>query len=126
MKILRVFVVILVLGICFYNSFSPIHIFINKQTTANNLLPVQGSKEEKADGPDILMRYQMEIRTKYGRTSPDYNPNYKFRELGKALKLISRNSASLRQSGSILNPVWKERGPSNVPGRTRGAVGRSP
>ena len=122
MKILRVFSVISVLVICFYNSISPIYIFRSKQISESNLLPITKSKERKADGPGILMRYQMEIRTKYGHLKPDYQPNYKFRELDKALKLKSRNSAALRQTGSILNPIWKERGPSNVPGRVRGLL----
>ncbi len=92
------------------------------QATGSDLMSITKSGESKADGPDLFMKYQMEIRTKYGHQKPDYKPNYKFRELDKALKLKSRNSATLRQTGSVLNLVWKERGPSNVPGRTRGLL----
>lgn len=67
----------------------------------------------KSDGPDHYARFQYAIRTREGHSGPEYASNYKLDELEKAkdrLKLHNKRVAALE---------WIERGPANVPGRTR-------
>ena len=70
---------------------------------------------EKADSPDEYVKFHKLIRTKYGETAPTYGTNNKLIELEKAKSRLAKNSANQRRAG--LN--WTERGPGNVPGRTR-------
>ncbi len=69
----------------------------------------------KPEAPDEFVRYHREIRTRESENAPDYPPNYKIAALRQALQAVSLNKASA--------PLpWIERGPGNVPGRTRGLI----
>ncbi len=72
----------------------------------------------KLDAPDKFQEFQKGIRTRAGKSAPDYKPNYRFNELNKAVK-SAQKSRSARTEDVI---EFTERGPSNVPGRTRGLL----
>lgn len=81
---------------------------------------IKSSEERKfnfLDNPDKIAQYHYLIRNReteiVGRT---YQANYKLKEL-KKLRRISGNNASRTNAIS-----WVERGPGNVPGRTRGLL----
>lgn len=74
----------------------------------------------KYDGPGKFAEFDHQIRTKEGAENPDYPINYKLTELNKAYRHSLRVNNILKND---IDPVvlnWKERGPANVPGRTRG------
>ncbi len=76
---------------------------------------------EKVSGPEQFRRYHRGIRTREGKTQPDYQPGFLVRELHKARAEAARKSAAYRTlSNDVLE--WRERGPANVPGRTRGLI----
>jgi hypothetical protein len=75
-------------------------------------------EKHKFDEPDKFLEYHAGIRTADGETAPSYEPGYKWLELENA-KLQSarkRSSGRIKSNGII---EFKERGPGNVPGRTR-------
>ncbi|MTI31636.1 T9SS type A sorting domain-containing protein, partial [Xanthovirga aplysinae] len=84
----------------------------------------------KYDNPDEFGEYHRLIRTAIGEENPNYPTNY----LGKALKKapvksvgkISRGDEKLiglsNINGEGTEIIWTERGPSNVPGRTRALI----
>ncbi len=81
-----------------------------------------GIEEEYFDGPDEFFKFHHDIRTPADADAPAYQPGYKLKELAKAQQAAEQlNKKQARtQSNGILE--WKERGPANVPGRTRGLV----
>ncbi len=86
------------------------------------LEPTKTGSEENFDGPDEFFKFHHDIRTPADADAPAYKPGYKLRELKKAQLAAARNKSSQArtQSNGVLE--WKERGPANVPGRTRGLV----
>jgi photosystem II stability/assembly factor-like uncharacterized protein len=72
----------------------------------------------KSDGPDEFAKFQHLIRTKEGTDISEYEANYKLDELEQAQKSSSARKKAARSS----NLAWTERGPANVPGRTRGLL----
>ncbi len=71
----------------------------------------------KTDRPDEFARYHWMIRTRAGSNGPAYAPNYKLEQL----KAAQRNQLVFAQARrQALNFV--ERGPGNIPGRTRALV----
>lgn len=80
------------------------------------------SDNEYFDGPDEFFKFHHDIRTPVDADQPEYQSGYKLRELRLAQASAARlNSNQARtQSNGVLE--WKERGPANVPGRTRGLV----
>ncbi len=80
------------------------------------------AQESYQDGPGEFFRFHHDIRTPVDATAPGYKQGYKLRELKKAQEAAAkknRNNARTQSNGVL---EWKERGPSNVPGRTRGLV----
>jgi photosystem II stability/assembly factor-like uncharacterized protein len=76
------------------------------------------TEEHKFDQPDKFLQYHAGIRTREGEAGPSYGPGYKWRELENAKLQSARKRASGRtQSNGVIE--FKERGPANVPGRTR-------
>jgi photosystem II stability/assembly factor-like uncharacterized protein len=72
----------------------------------------------KTDQPDKFLEYHRDIRTRVDENAPGYSLNYKWTELQKArTNQLSRNRNARTKSNAVL--AWKERGPSNVPGRIR-------
>lgn len=75
----------------------------------------------KSDKPDQFARFNEMIRTKDGDDKPRYSHNYKTREFLKAKEQLAQ--LNLNQKNSRLADIgWIERGPGNVPGRTRGLI----
>ncbi len=71
----------------------------------------------KTDRPDEIAKYHWMIRTRSGSNGPAYAPNYKLEQL----KAAQRNKQIFAQARrQALNFV--ERGPGNLPGRTRALV----
>jgi photosystem II stability/assembly factor-like uncharacterized protein len=70
----------------------------------------------KADKPNEYTRFHEAIRTKWGADAPGYEAGYAYAELQKAKKLRSKYGAQNVRSTPL---EWVERGPANVPGRTR-------
>ncbi len=78
-------------------------------------------EEEKYDGPEQFALYHRGIRTKEGDTEPGYPLGNGVIELQKAkAKATVYRSTFRTQSNGVLE--WKERGPANVAGRTRGLI----
>lgn len=79
-------------------------------------------EDEYFDGPDEFFKFHHDIRTPADADKPGYQPGYKMRELKMAQAAAARLNRNLAraQSNGVLE--WKERGPANVPGRTRGLV----
>jgi len=73
---------------------------------------------ERLDGPRAFEQFQRDIRTPDGAKGPGYKSGYLMRALGSAR---ARN-ARTRRSGAAHIIDWRERGPANVPGRTRGLI----
>ncbi len=80
------------------------------------------SKEEESDHPEEFGLFQRALRTKDGDTEPAYKPGYRLAELSKAqaARIAKENSARTQSDNGVLE--WKERGPANVPGRTRAVI----
>lgn len=79
-------------------------------------------KPAKFDGPDEFARFHIGIRTREGELAPAYRPGYKLIALSIAkeqARKLARTGARTK-SNDVL--AWTERGPANVPGRTRGLI----
>ncbi|MBM3177063.1 MAG: T9SS type A sorting domain-containing protein [Bacteroidetes bacterium] len=73
--------------------------------------------KQKFDGPAEFFRMHREMRTPDDAFRPMYHPAYLMKEYQKARL---RNQAMRTDASVVLE--WKERGPNNVPGRTRGLI----
>lgn len=73
----------------------------------------------KSDSPEKFAEFHNGIRTRDGETVPRYKPNYRLTEINKS-KRANRNSRKAPGTPGILEYI--ERGPSNVPGRTRAVL----
>ncbi|NMM49346.1 hypothetical protein [Marinigracilibium pacificum] len=79
----------------------------------NNKVKSKQNGAHKADKPDEYLKYYNAVRTKYGDQHPNYDVNY----------LVNENNKLLNQPQIRSQAVsFDERGPANVPGRTRGIV----
>ncbi len=90
------------------------------------LSPFQAQADEECeprqDSPEAFIAFHRGIRTQEGMNAPAYEDNYQLKELAKAKKSAARKSFNARtQSGNGVIE-FTERGPANVPGRTRGLV----
>lgn len=77
---------------------------------------VEEENEDEYDNPGQFAEYYRVTRTRIGESVPGYKPGYQVKEYQKAL-----NRAPLAQLRKQ-SYNWKERGPANVPGRTRGLL----
>jgi photosystem II stability/assembly factor-like uncharacterized protein len=93
-------------------------LYTNPKTTAPQARLV-ANEEEKFDGPAEFAKFHRDIRTGEGQTEPAYKSGYKVAELLKAKQQAKRVHARTKSNGVS---AWTERGPSNVPGRTRGLI----
>jgi photosystem II stability/assembly factor-like uncharacterized protein len=83
--------------------------------TAHQWARLEAIEKDEAgtDEPDQFQRILYEMRVPSDRTTPEYAPGYRVRELQLA-------RAAQRRS---LSPLpWVERGPGNIAGRTRGLI----
>ncbi len=69
----------------------------------------------KADNPNEYAKFHQLIRTKDGADFPAYKIGYKTDELNRAKSLFAKENINQRREGL----TFTERGPGNVPGRTR-------
>jgi hypothetical protein len=76
-------------------------------------------EKKRPDQPDKFLLFHRGIRTGAGESAPGYTANYKWTEIDLARKHAARRriSGGRAHSNGVLE--WKERGPGNVPGRTR-------
>jgi photosystem II stability/assembly factor-like uncharacterized protein len=68
----------------------------------------------KTDQPDEFAKYHWMIRTREGSQGPEYAPNYRYEQLERAFR--NRQIYAQARSQQL---DFVERGPGNVPGRTR-------
>ena len=71
-------------------------------------------EEDKFDEPDMFVQFEHDIRTRDGKSGPEYSPNYLMEAFNK-----SQAQKRLYKTNSL---NWIERGPGNVSGRTRGII----
>lgn len=96
----------------------------NQELTRNPLevesqhaMRVEG--EDGYDQPDEFAKLHQMIRTPQGKTQPQYEANYKYREFKEAKAKIQKSSGVNKLTAAL---PWVERGPANVGGRTRGLI----
>lgn len=77
-------------------------------------------KLPKTDKPAKFLEFHRGIRTRDHEPAPRYEQNYKWKELRKAKEHAAarKRTSTARTSGNGVI-AWMERGPANVPGRTR-------
>ena len=78
-------------------------------------------EEEKQDQPNRYFEFHRGIRTREGAESPEYKPGHLTKEIKKGLADARMRKSSRAAGVPPSNGVtaWTERGPANVPGRTR-------
>src|SRR5688572_4815830 len=116
--------IIVLIGL-FFTSLVVIHSFNNHSKSVIETISTGGmaqkeneEEEKKFDKPSVFLQFHEGIRTRSSENSPSYRSGYKWGELNRA-----RQHAQLRlkngrtKSSHVIE--WKERGPGNVPGRTR-------
>jgi photosystem II stability/assembly factor-like uncharacterized protein len=90
-------------------------IFTSREHRAENN---EQEEEGKTDEPSKFLIFHAGIRTPDDAQAPEYSAGYKWKELKHAEALTAmRKKAGRIKSNSVLE--WTERGPGNVPGRTR-------
>lgn len=104
---------ILIIGFCFTV------LFFSPQRSLQVEQIVNKGKELREDGPAEFRKFHHGIRTPVGKTTPGYAAGYRVKEMLLA-KARARVSAARTASNGVIE--WNERGPANVPGRTRGIV----
>jgi photosystem II stability/assembly factor-like uncharacterized protein len=77
-------------------------------------------EEGDFDGPAEFAKFHWQIRTAEGQDKPAYTNGYKLKELRKSKQLARMRKSAKTKSNGITE--WIERGPANVPGRTRGLI----
>ena len=80
--------------------------------------------ENHQDGPEEFIKYHQGIRTRSDESKPGYPANYQMKELATAKKFATLKRRNSTQIQSASNGVisFTERGPANIPGRTRGLI----
>ena len=94
---------------------------VNQKTLTTKVMETS-NEQQKYDGPEQFAEFHRAIRTAEGATGPEYKPGYKVQELVKARTFFQSRKGSGDRFLSGGTVVWTERGPSNVPGRTRGLI----
>ncbi len=88
-------------------------------TIPDRVLRPVDSQPIKYNGPEQFALFHKGIRTAEGEAGPAYTSGYRMREFQKA-RTLARTKASSRILSAPIE--WTERGPGNVPGRTRGLI----
>ncbi|MCF8240535.1 MAG: T9SS type A sorting domain-containing protein [Melioribacteraceae bacterium] len=80
----------------------------------------------KQDSPDLFEEYHFKIRTRDGEDAPSYQTNYQIKELLKAKGVSSIRElyevSGIKEFNTATSAVFKERGPGNIGGRSRGVA----
>ncbi|NBW37117.1 MAG: T9SS C-terminal target domain-containing protein [Cytophagia bacterium] len=93
---------------------------INDSRSFENANAHAASKRERLSGPAEFARFHWQIRTAEGESKPGYRAGYKISALSKAKQQVQAVNARTKTDNGVT--AWTERGPSNVPGRTRGLI----
>lgn len=118
---LSILFVLFVVSLCWINS-SKVEPEFFESEEENESEESFEERKEHSDGPSEFIKFHQGIRTRSDQTKPDYPKNYQLTELQKAKAFASKKAASARtQSGNGVTQ-FIERGPGNVPGRTRGLI----
>lgn len=111
----------LLITILFFSALAVTHRLLkDHDISAHSQAGDREPKENKTDQPDKFLLFHRGIRTGEGESGPGYASNYKWLAINQAREratLRRRSSSARAQSNGVLE--WKERGPGNVPGRTR-------
>ena len=105
-----------------------VSIQIRNRTRAENKIAGREENEsgegEHEDGPEEFLKFHQGIRTRADEQKPGYPVNYQWAELQKAQRFSVKRSSKAARTEGIGNGVisYTERGPGNVPGRTRGLL----
>lgn len=97
-------------------------LYVIDKNDAIKIQTINIGEEAREDAPEEFIKFHRGIRTQEGKNSPSYEDNYQFKELKKARELVSKKSLNARTQNGNGVQEWKERGPGNVPGRTRGLI----
>jgi photosystem II stability/assembly factor-like uncharacterized protein len=112
---------ILPLSILFILSIQLAVVYTNSTNTKFISTPTAVQYQEgDFDGPAEFAKFHWQIRTAEGQNKPGYENGYKLKELRKSKQLARMRKSARTKSNGITE--WIERGPSNVPGRTRGLI----
>lgn len=124
LNLLPVRKLILLTGIFIILIITSVHFFENDRNRNRLFSTTTADKsqkeEKKTDKPEKFLEYHRGIRTRDGESAPAYLPGYKWRELSSIREYANARRGD-RSGRTKSNGVveWKERGPGNVPGRTR-------
>lgn len=89
---------------------------VNTNKSVNYIQP-DSYKQAEYTGPAEFRKFHQAIRTPEDATGPEYEHGFMMRELEQAKSFAARKQSARTQSTGVLE--FKERGPANVPGRTR-------
>ncbi|MCZ8214671.1 MAG: hypothetical protein O9262_00455, partial [Cyclobacteriaceae bacterium] len=92
----------------------------NISYSVNHARTFSTSKRERLSGPAEFAKFHRDIRTAEGESKPGYVTGYKIKALNKAKLQAKAVNARTKTDNGVT--AWTERGPSNVPGRTRGLI----
>jgi hypothetical protein len=98
----------------------------NNETRVYGIKPFTKKKKNKFqryDEPLQFITFHKEIRTPDDLIGPSYPNGYQTRELLLAKQRAHATESNIRKKTSI---EWTERGPGNVPGRTRALLDLTP
>ena len=81
-------------------------------------------RKHEEGGPGEFLKFHQGIRTRSDEEKPGYSPNYQWTELQNAqrfsAKKFNKSTHTLNAGNGVIS--YTERGPGNVPGRTRGLI----
>lgn len=92
----------------------------NISYSVNHARTFSTSKRERLSGPAEFAKFHRDIRTAEGESKPGYVTGYKIKALNKVKLQAKAVNARTKTDNGVT--AWTERGPSNVPGRTRGLI----
>lgn len=102
-------------------AYCGIILFAVNSSSTKKIVATNEVQEEEQDGPGQFIEFHKAIRTPEDATAPEYKSGFILRELTQAKSFAARKRSNAKtQSNGVLE--WKERGPANVPGRTRGII----
>jgi photosystem II stability/assembly factor-like uncharacterized protein len=92
-------------------------LFLNNDQELREVILNNRFEEPTLSGPEEIARFHHDIRTPVDREFPEYPSGHLVKEFNQMVE----NAKVMPRSAALSNGVleWKERGPNNVPGRTR-------
>ncbi len=108
------------ISVIFFCAFLWASIELRNNSLTDSSVTPEVNKENKTDAPAKFLEFHRGIRTRDHEASPQYEAGYKWNELREARQKSAarkRNFSARTKLNGVLE--WIERGPGNVPGRTR-------